>query len=74
VVAQDFYQYPYASKWIGLNMLMLDPETAIVDAAQKNLHLSLKRRGITVIPMTLSHSRTLGGGFHCVTLDTRRQT
>jgi glycine amidinotransferase/scyllo-inosamine-4-phosphate amidinotransferase 1 len=73
VVAQDFYQYPYASKWIGLNMLMLDPETAIVDAAQKNLHLTLKRRGIAVIPMTLSHSRTLGGGFHCVTLDTRRQ-
>jgi scyllo-inosamine-4-phosphate amidinotransferase 1 len=73
VVAQDFYQYPYASKWIGLNMLVLDPETVIVDAAQTKLHGVLQRRGIDVIPLTLSHSRTLGGGFHCVTLDTRRQ-
>jgi len=26
-----------------------------------------------VIPHELRHSRTLGGGFHCVTLDTWRQ-
>jgi scyllo-inosamine-4-phosphate amidinotransferase 1 len=73
IVAQDFYQYPYASKWIGLNMLVLDPETVIADAAQTKLHQVLRRRGIDVIPLTLSHSRTLGGGFHCVTLDTRRK-
>ena len=29
VVPQDFYQYPYASKWIALNMLVLDPRTVI---------------------------------------------
>jgi len=74
VVAQDFYQYPYASKWIGLNMLVLDPKTVIADAAQTKIHQVLRRRGIDVIPLTLSHSRTLGGGFHCVTLDTRRQS
>jgi scyllo-inosamine-4-phosphate amidinotransferase 1 len=73
VVPQDFYQYPYASKWIGMNLLMLDPETAIVDAAQTRLHDQLDLNGITVIPMTLRHSRTLGGGFHCVTLDIKRQ-
>ena len=27
IIAQDFYQYPYASKWIAMNMLALDPET-----------------------------------------------
>lgn len=74
VVAQDFYQYPYASKWIGLNMLVLDPETVIVDAAQTGLIKSLENWHFTVIPLTLRHSRTLGGGFHCVTLDTRRQS
>jgi N-dimethylarginine dimethylaminohydrolase len=73
VVAQDFYQYPYASKWTGLNMLVLDPETVIADAAQKDLHRVLKQHGIDVIPLTLSHGRTLGGGFHCTTLDTRRK-
>jgi len=73
IVAQDFYQYPYASKWIAMNMLALDPETVIIDAAQTQLITILKKHGIDSIPLTLSHSRTLGGGFHCVTLDTRRR-
>ena len=73
VVAQDFYQYPYASRWIAMNMLSIDPETVIVDRAQTQLITTLERRGITVIPHTLRHSRTLGGGFHCVTLDLWRQ-
>jgi scyllo-inosamine-4-phosphate amidinotransferase 1 len=73
IVPQDFHQYPYASKWIAMNMLVLDPETVILDAAQTQLITILKRHGIDSIPLTLSHSRTLGGGFHCVTLDTRRQ-
>jgi len=73
IVAQDFYQYPYASKWIAMNMLALDPETVILDSAQTELMAILKRHGIDSIPLTLSHSRTLGGGFHCVTLDTKRR-
>jgi len=73
VVAQDFYQYPYASRWIAMNMLSIDPHIVIVDRAQTQLITKLERRGITVIPHTLRHSRTLGGGFHCVTLDLWRQ-
>lgn len=73
VVAQDFYQYPYASKWIAMNCLSLDPSTVIVDAAQINIIKKLESQKITVIPLTLRHSRTLGGGFHCVTLDLWRQ-
>ncbi len=73
IVAQDFYQYPYASKWIAMNMLALDPETVILDANQTQLITILKQHGIDSIPLTLSHSRTLGGGFHCVTLDIRRR-
>ena len=73
VVEQGFYQYPYASKWIAINMLVLDPETVIVDAAQETLINILKSKGFDTIPLTLSHSRTLGGGFHCTTLDTRRK-
>jgi N-dimethylarginine dimethylaminohydrolase len=72
IVAQDFYKYPYASKWIAMNMLSLNPETVIVDAKQTRLIEILKSCGIDSIPLTLSHSRTLGGGFHCVTLDTKR--
>jgi N-dimethylarginine dimethylaminohydrolase len=73
IVAQDFYKFPYASKWIAMNMLVLDPETVVIDSAQTQLIELLNSRGIDTIPLTLSHSRTLGGGFHCVTLDTRRR-
>jgi len=73
VIAQDFYQYPYASKWIGMNTLSIDPSTVIVDSVQTELIKRIEHHGITVIPHRLRHSRTLGGGFHCVTLDTWRQ-
>jgi glycine amidinotransferase/scyllo-inosamine-4-phosphate amidinotransferase 1 len=69
VVAQEFYQYPYASKWIALNMLSIDPQTVIVDRSQRSLIKLLESKKFTVIPLELRHSRTLGGGFHCVTLD-----
>ena len=73
VVAQDFYQYPYASKWVGMNMLSVDENTVVIDAAQTQLIKDLERCGITSIPLTLRHSRTLGGSFHCVTLDLIRE-
>lgn len=73
VVPQTFYQYPYASKWIALNMLSIDPSTVIVDKNQTALIKEIERRGLTVVPLELRHSRTLGGGFHCVTLDLFRR-
>jgi glycine amidinotransferase/scyllo-inosamine-4-phosphate amidinotransferase 1 len=69
VVEQGFYQYPYASKWIALNMLVVDPGTVIVDKNQHNIISILESYNFTVVPLELRHSRTLGGGFHCVTLD-----
>lgn len=73
VEPQDFYQYPYASKWIALNMLVVDPKTVICDRNQESLGNTLEKNGFTVIPLELRHSRTLGGGFHCVTLDIWRE-
>jgi scyllo-inosamine-4-phosphate amidinotransferase 1 len=73
VVIQKFYQYPYASKWIALNMLVVDPHTVIVDKNQKKIIKILESHNFTVIPLELRHSRTLGGGFHCVTLDLIRE-
>jgi N-dimethylarginine dimethylaminohydrolase len=73
VEAQSFHEYPYASKWIGMNMLSVDPKTVIVDRQQYTLIEDLERAGFTVIPLQMRHSRTLGGGFHCVTLDLIRE-
>jgi glycine amidinotransferase/scyllo-inosamine-4-phosphate amidinotransferase 1 len=73
VIEQGFYQYPYASKWIALNMLVVDPHTVIVDKEQSSMISLLENYNFTVIPLQLRHSRTLGGGFHCVTLDLHRK-
>ena len=69
VVPQQFHHFPYASKWIAMNMLVVNPHTVIVDAAQTDLIRTLINHKFDVIPLVLRHSRTLGGGFHCVTLD-----
>lgn len=69
VVPQQFYEYPYASKWIAMNMLVVNPNLAIVDKKQTTLMQMLSEHNIESIPLELRHSRTLGGGFHCVTLD-----
>jgi N-dimethylarginine dimethylaminohydrolase len=73
VEEQGFFQYPYASKWIALNMLVVNPHTVIVDKDQPMLIDFLEKNQFLVIPMQLRHSRTLGGGFHCVTLDLHRE-
>ena len=52
-----------------------DPYTVIIDKHQtKIIELLEKTYNFTVIPLELRHSRTLGGGFHCVTLDLVRET
>jgi scyllo-inosamine-4-phosphate amidinotransferase 1 len=64
---------PYASVWVGLNLLMVNPNLAIIDERQVRLIKTIEKHKIDVIPLQLRHSRTLGGGFHCVTLDVRRK-
>jgi glycine amidinotransferase/scyllo-inosamine-4-phosphate amidinotransferase 1 len=65
--------YPRCSKWIGMNLLMVAPDLAIVDDRQTSLIRLLERQGIDVMPLRLTHARSLGGGFHCVSLDIRRK-
>ena len=64
--------YTMSTPWVGMNLLVVSPEMAVVDVNQTNLIRLLEARGITVVPRRLRHSRVLGGGFHCVTLDTVR--
>lgn len=60
------------SNWMALNLLMVRPDLALVDRRQQPLIRALEKRGVNVLPLILRHSRSLGGGFHCVTLDLRR--
>ena len=63
-----------ASPWVGMNFLSLDPETVIVDERQENLIKVLEKRKFTVIPVRMRHIYTQGGGIHCATLDTIRES
>jgi glycine amidinotransferase/scyllo-inosamine-4-phosphate amidinotransferase 1 len=79
LVAPEMMPYKYSdlgsfsSVWLGMNLLMLGPNLAVVDKHQTPLIKMLESNGIDVIPLVLRHGRTLGGGFHCITLDTRRK-
>lgn len=64
---------PYASVWIGMNLLVVRPGLVIADDRQPELIRVLERHGIDALPLRLTHSRTLGGSFHCASLDVRRR-
>ena len=73
IVPQGFYEYPYASKWIAMNMLAIGDKRVICDKNQPKIISRLEASGFTVVPLELRHARTLGGGFHCVTVDLERE-
>jgi len=70
---QKFYKFPYASKWIGMNILSINEETVMIDTIQKNLINQLKAEGFECLQVPLRQSRTLGGGHHCITCDLERE-
>ena len=51
---------------------MINPDLAIIDPKQETLRKKLDAHGVESIGVDLTESRTLGGGHHCVTLDTLR--
>ena len=63
-----------ASPWIGMNVLSLDTETVMVDERQIKLIRLLEKNKFTVVPVGLRHMYTQGGGLHCTTLDTVRES
>ena len=73
IVDQNSENSAIASSAIGLNILSINERTVIIDKNQKLLMKELKKWGIDSIPLQLRHAMTLGGGFHCVTLDLHRE-
>ena len=69
----DYLSKSIGSKWIDMNIFSINPELVVVDRDQAALIKLLEKKGIDVIPLKLRHSKMLGGGFHCTTLDTRRK-
>jgi N-dimethylarginine dimethylaminohydrolase len=68
----DYLAKSIGSKWIEMNILSIYPNLVVVDQGQAALIRLLEKKGLDVIPLNLRHSKMLGGGFHCITLDIRR--
>lgn len=60
------------SPYIDLNVLSVDEHTVLVNEDCTSLAKTLTTEGFDVVPVRHRHRRLFGGGFHCFTLDTRR--
>jgi N-dimethylarginine dimethylaminohydrolase len=70
----DTNLHDMSSPWVGMNFLSIDQETVVVDERQTNLIKVLEKHGFTVAPVRMRHIYTQGGGIHCATLDTVRDS
>ena len=69
----DYLFKSIGSKWIDMNLFSINPNLVVVDRDQTALIKLLEKKGLDVIPHKLRHSKMLGGGYHCITLDIRRK-
>ena len=68
----DYLAKSIGSDWIDMNVFSINPNLVVVDQNQPSLIRLLEKEGLDVIPLRLRHSKMLGGGPHCITLDVRR--
>ena len=68
----DYLSKSIGSNWIDMNIFSINPNLVVVDQDQTSLIKLVEKQGLDVVPLKLRHAKMLGGGFHCVTLDIRR--
>jgi len=71
----DIGHYPgycNASVWVSINLFSVNPNLVILEEHQHNLRKELEKYNIECAMLPMRHARTLGGCFHCVTLDVER--
>lgn len=71
-IIPDEHTLYMTSKWINMNVLMLDERRVVVERQDEPMIAALKKWGFTPIPCNFRHFNSFGGSFHCATLDVRR--
>jgi len=61
------------SRWISMNVVMLDEQRVIVSKGEERLIAAFKKWGFTPIECPFYDFETIGGGFHCASVDVRRR-
>jgi glycine amidinotransferase len=72
-VIPDGHPLYMTSKWLNMNILMLDEERVMVERQDEPMIRAMKDFGLVPIPCDFRHFNTFGGSFHCATLDVRRR-
>lgn len=67
-----FPGYCNSSTWVSVNLLSVNPNLVVLEEHQHNLRVELEKHKIECAMLPMRHARTLGGCFHCVTLDLER--
>ncbi|XP_034428997.1 glycine amidinotransferase, mitochondrial [Hippoglossus hippoglossus] len=62
-----------SSKWLSMNVLMLDEKRVMVEENETTIQKMFENLGIKTIKVNIRHANSLGGGFHCWTTDVRRR-
>jgi glycine amidinotransferase len=62
-----------SSRWVSMNIFSLNEQTVFVESEETDLQAMLRHWGFDVIPLPFRHFNSLGGSFHCATLDVRRR-
>lgn len=72
-VIPDEHPLYLTSKWINMNVLMLDERRVLVERQDEPMIVAMKKWGLLPIPCPFRHFNSFGGSFHCATLDIRRR-
>jgi len=71
----DIGHYPgyiNASPWSNMNLMSINPNLVVMEEHQHETRKELEKYDIESVMLPIRHGRTLGGFFHCVTLDLNR--
>lgn len=72
-IMPDEHTLYMTSKWINMNILMLDEERVIVERQDEPMIAAVKKWGFKPVPCNFRHFNSFGGSFHCATVDVRRR-
>ena len=61
------------SKWLAMNVLLLDEERVIVEETEESYHKLFEKLGMRPIKIPFRNANAFGGGAHCYTSDIRRR-
>lgn len=67
-----YENYRNSSNWINMNLLSVNSNLVIIEEHQHSLKRELEKHKIECAMLPMRQSITLGGCFHCVTLDLER--